>query len=88
MLRITTVCCFVYVGLDLWKVEADRVVEEIAATDSDNPAECELFSTEGSSERDGSEVNTSPAVSLPLSKARWCDTHDQIYSRKQCRGRM
>lgn len=45
---------------DLWKVEADRVVEAIAATHSDNPAEWEPFSTEESAERDGSEVNTSP----------------------------
>lgn len=46
VLPLATVCSFVYVGLDLWKAEADRAAEAIAATDSDNSAEWELFSTE------------------------------------------
>lgn len=57
-------CLCVYVGLDLCTFTAERAVEVIAGTDSDRPAEWELFSNDGFSECEGSEVNINHRDSL------------------------
>lgn len=82
-------CSFVYGGLDLGEVKADRTAEAIAGTDSDRAAEWELASTEGFSECDGSEVNMSSCLLDPLPLKGSLERHPRTntLSEQQC-GRM